>query len=428
MNVIVNGSYRRDLNYLLEFLAAWEKRPECLIPIAYQWCSAIAEATGALDWNELTGTEGTLLRSRLKLQDPALGDRLPGLRLDEAMFSKVGHHWGSLRFNNISHRARGRPQDPYGLPPEPYVDLLHTILEIGFRLVTPGHDKPFLNHTSHHTRVFEIAFSSSHDEVVADAVSIWIAGSRRSPPGSCIYYLAKRMQRVTPFSPRLRRVSIHAIEYAWKYPELATPESETVHVLNYLHVDVADMVERGRWVRLLVGVICLPIGLESLSAHYWHLLGELALSTSAHLDHRLLLEVMRMLENAEDWEKLEVWMAVLWSSTFPIKRTFKMEEIEQVTLKLVSQRASALLRFEDLCRRRSARSELRRICDQARAEQLSSESPPPPYVSIRPVQCLSVLMASLSLPQSTDLRPAGHSTPFCGRRHLLKGCIVSIVG
>jgi hypothetical protein len=123
------------------------------------------------------------------------------------------------------------------------------------------------------------------------------------------------MERGTPFSPRLRRVSIHAIEYAsGTLRSSRHQDSETVHLLNRLNVDVDDMVERDRWVRLLVDVICLPTGLESLSSHYWHLLGELALDTNI-VDFRCrVLEVMRLLEKSEDWEKLEVWMMVLWSS------------------------------------------------------------------------------------------------------------------
>lgn len=108
-----------------------------------------------------------------------------------------------------------------------------------------------------------------------------------------------------------------------------------------------------------------------------------------------------------------------------------MDEAKQVTLKLVSQRTSALLRFEDLCVRRSVDwlsvDELQWICDGVRAKQLLSESAPLPYVSILPARCISLLMPPLSLPQSADSRPVGCSTSFYGRRHLLKWFIVSIV-
>ena len=44
MGVIVDGHYLRHLNYLLEFLVAWEKRPTNLTSMAYQWCCTISEA------------------------------------------------------------------------------------------------------------------------------------------------------------------------------------------------------------------------------------------------------------------------------------------------------------------------------------------------------------------------------------------------
>jgi hypothetical protein len=105
----------RDLHYLLEFLAAWEKRPLCLTPIAYQWCSAISEAAGS--WGELTGMrEGTLQPLRLKLQDPTLvrSHTTSGWR-------GIFKSWtllGIPPLGNTSHRACGRPQD-LTVPPFP---------------------------------------------------------------------------------------------------------------------------------------------------------------------------------------------------------------------------------------------------------------------------------------------------------------------
>ena len=61
---------------------------------------------------------------------------------------------------------------------------------------------------------------------------------------------------------------------------------------------------------LLIGAIRSLTGFESLSPHYWRLLGKLtALIKSSPLHD---VEVMRSLEEAEDCEKLEAWMAAVW--------------------------------------------------------------------------------------------------------------------
>jgi len=86
-------------------------------------------------------------------------------------------------------------------------------------------------------------------------------------------------------------------------------------------------------------------------------------------------EVMRSLEEAEDWGRLEVWMMVIWQSLPPpsMVSSSSVGEIEQVTLKLLLRRLSALPRFEDLCQTATFlagyKIKLRRICDQAQAEQ-----------------------------------------------------------
>jgi len=154
---------------------------------------------------------------------------------------------------------------------------------------------------------------------------------------------------------------------------------------------------------MLVDVVHSPAGLESLSSHYWHLLGKLVVASifSLHLAPRDV-EVMRSLEKAEDWEKLGVWMVVVWSS-LPWSRILVselMESIEEVTLKLLLRRPSALQGFEDLCEvgRFSTEflqewgNELRQIWNRARAEQSTMESPSPLWVSVHPAQHLSVLI------------------------------------
>jgi hypothetical protein len=150
-------------------------------------------------------------------------------------------------------------------------------------------------------------------------------------------------------------------------------------LLNRLDVDVDDVVEKYEWERLLVDVIYSPAGAESLSFHYWRLLDKLVLPGTLGVDFgSRSVGVARSLEEAEDWEKLEAWMAVAWRS---LLWPWSKEDAVQVTLKLLSRRPSALSRFEDIgeteVRWTAKKVELRRICDQVRTERSSSESLPP---------------------------------------------------
>jgi hypothetical protein len=71
-----------------------------------------------------------------------------------------------------------------------------------------------------------------------------------------------------------------------------------------------------RWMAAAVGrgdVLACRTG--NLSPHYWCLLDKLALGTNFSGSPGLQsVEVMRSLEEAEDWEKLEVWIVVVWQS------------------------------------------------------------------------------------------------------------------
>jgi len=187
------------------------------------------------------------------------------------------------------------------------------------------------------------------------------------------------MEGDQPFPPRLRRVCIHATERI-QYGEVEVSGPETVRLLNRLGADVGDGVEKYPWVRLLVEVMCLPIKLDSLSSHYWRLLAKLVLATDlSWIPGSRRMEVMRSLKKAEDWEKLEVWMAVVWQS---LSNSEPTPEIERVTLELLLQRpSSALPRFKELYERGTLypwdKTKLRHMYNQVlRTDQSPSESLP----------------------------------------------------
>ena len=428
MNAIGDGDGLLHLNFLLEFLAAWEKRPACLTPMVYEWASAICEAARRLGL-------GLVLRLGLRLAlrigfglgfVPSGRPQLrlqPGLRLrlqpQDLAFDEVVSSAAEQEFPNIgpscdpvrlahTPNAQGYPRETthyyHGI-------LLSITLEIGFRLIKPGSDSPphHLKHTSHHDLVFVAAFASRDDGVIADAVCTWVAGTS-PPPGSCVRYFVKRVDRDVPFSPRLRRVSIHVIELIWR-AEFEMSPLETIRLLNRLEVTLDDMQKKREWAKMLVDVIRSPIGLEKLSPHYWHLLASLV--SSGARGATLVLrdaEVVRALEEAEDWERLEVWLVLVWNwlgyglmgddteseqstesggdtdleedADYDDTESMDAEDFEEVTLNFLLQRPSAIPRFEELSDSGELWTDqdvvLRRICHQARAEHSPSHPPPPP--------------------------------------------------
>ena len=404
---MTDGDHLHHLYFLLDFLSVWKERPECLTPMAYQWCSAIAKAVRIPEQREIPTSETDSSQFQEEIffrlipinpQDPT-----PGLFYDlvEEGFSEVGPGCDSVRLNlrldDISSHSRG------GLPEHMVLRLLSTTMEIGFRLVEPC--RPWLygrlDHTRHHEWVFETIFSSYGDDVIADAVCVWLADWDDGPVGSFARYFSKRVERNTPFSQRLRHASISVILRVWR-SELEVSGWETVRLLHRLNVDMGDIVsgEQLDWVQLLVEVVRFLAGFGNLSSHYWGLLDKL-ISRRYRADFSLRdVEVMRLLEGAEDWENLEVWMLVLWGSPTPydgpLSETLEdrlTECIERSTLTLFARRPSALLKLEKLTDIPwENKDALQRILDQAREHQSPPESLPPPYVSIRSTQRLPVLM------------------------------------
>ena len=332
----------------------------CLAPMAYKWCSAISEVAGI-------GLQSmSLFQNRPESSGP--GGFLS--QVLEQKFSFVGPDCDPVRMGETSPHTRKHPQALIGFHPRIF---LFEALEVGFRPVMPGSDKLAfrLDDTHYHELVFKSAFSSHDDEVIADGVCAWIVDSNRMPAGSCAHYLAVRVNKDTPFSPRLRRMSIRLIECMWR-SKLWVSEWETILLLNYINVGVDDMDGRDVWAEFLVNVICSPTGLEGLSVRYWHLLEGLPLAQD--FPEESVMEAVRSLEEVEDWEKLEDLMVIAWQSN-----AYEFRGLKRATLKHLRRRPSALLRFEGLPRSKKIRADkrtaLKGICTQVRTEQLPLESP-----------------------------------------------------
>ena len=388
-STIADGTCIHHLNLLLEFLAAWEKRPERLTRMVCQWCSTISETVGRLRPSETQIEPPKDLRIlaecglRLRPQEvEKYSDTTPALFA--AVWSDCDSGGSDATHTRVQH----------SLPQYLYKYLLFVMLEVGFRLArtdaTWGSIRP--DDTSYHERIFETAFSSYDDDVIADAVGMWIMSSGRTPLGLFTRHLTERLGRVRPLSQELRQLIIRAVECTW---EDGSWESgpETIHLLNCLDADMDNLIMHDR-VGLLSSVVVGPGGLE-LSPHYWHLLDRSVEEGGIYFGFKSGdLDPMRALREAEDWEKLEVWMLVMWKALVRWCSTLEsMEDIQQVTLELLSRRPSALRRFENIWREKSddlrekshyhPKRVLRDICERARAEienLPSEESPGLPYV------------------------------------------------
>ena len=330
----------------------WEKRPTCLTPLVYQWCSTISHAIETLEPNDIPAIKQALHEYRFQYVVPHKSDTGFGT-FAEAVFSHTRADCDRLCLGHTSHPDDELPQD---VDYSNYACILPIVLEIGLRLAGPSRDWAALSlgHTSHHERMFDIVFSGQDDETISDAVGVWITDRNHILFGLCARYLAKSMERETAFSPRLRRVVIHALQRNWN-DELTASGSEVIYLLNRLKVGMDDVGDGKEWIRLLVGVIRSSPGLERLSLHHWDLLYNMMLIKEIAGGFLPVdVEVVKFLEEAEDWERMEVWIVTMW---WPPYNWFdeEMEDIEQVTLKLLSQRPSLLPKLKIVSRGNSSR-------------------------------------------------------------------------
>lgn len=310
IKVIADGHDITPIIPLLEFLAAWKRRPWFLTRMAYEWCSAISEASGRHRSGELS-----IIQGAQRLYPPR--DSLPGDYLEnqprdlaEACFRGAGPCCDLIRSDYTSHYTHGSPRLPI---PHDYAALVSAILEIGFRntRLGLGRQNVHLNHTFHHERIFEIVFSSDDDELIADAICVCVVDGDNAPPGLCARYFTKRMERDTPLSQRLRRVGIYAIERTWRH-DLAMLGLEILPLLDRLDIGADDVHDETEWVQLLMDVIRLPPGVEALPSHYWCLLAEMVIAAGGFVDFEWRdVEVMRLLKETRDWNRLVIWMTAV---------------------------------------------------------------------------------------------------------------------
>ena len=335
MDVIFNleddSDHAWTLSSLLKDLLGWGNKPKYLIRMAYQWYSAISK----------------------KIRD------------------RVGDEPTPEDLSSSNH----------------YGHILSLSLAIAFRHVGPNHIPliGYLPHVPHDEWMLDVIFTRGDDDVIADAVYMNMVDGEAAPPGSCTPRLLKLTERGRPLSPRLRRAILHFIQQRG-ISELEAAEPEFVCLLNNLEVGVGEVGDAGwGWMRLWTYVLLTPMGQGHLSSHYWLWLGNLiSVFPQTLLAEDRQTEVMTSLEKAQDLEKLETWMLVVWWSMYGSDWA-PIQDMERATLTLFRQRPSAIPKFEDLLETHTQsnfsslfnkyKDALRQICDQARAEQSPLRSP-----------------------------------------------------
>ena len=132
-----------------------------------------------------------------------------------------------------------------------------------------------------------------------------------------VKYLA-HLHNLQPFSSRLQQHLIHFIGSVGHQEHKGAGPQVLVALLEDPHVGVGDVGEDYEitWIQLLLDTIQSPEATQHLSYHYWELLVELSIPKSGWLqlpDQFILsAEVMVSLEDAQEWDKLEWRIGVIW--------------------------------------------------------------------------------------------------------------------
>ena len=251
----------------------------------------------------------------------------------------MAYEWCSVVCKNYSSLEGGK-------------DLLLLSLEIGFRHLNPKYTwiDAKLTHTEHHLQLAEIVFESDNGEAIADLLQVWTSvGDSHTPYTSlkiCAKYLIG-LHHLHPFSSRLRQLIMHAILLIGYQEFKQVGVKGFTELLNDLQVHIEDVNDRVGWVRLLLDTVQSSEGIQNLSPPYWELLVMLAVSHSWALeDNTYSPHPMISLKEAEEWDKLECWIGVVWMSWPPEWGETTKEDLGPVTLSLFHQQPGAVQKLE----------------------------------------------------------------------------------
>ena len=243
----------RILGDVLSKLAEWNSRPSWLKTESYEWCSVICE-----EYQDL-GVVRQLLLDSLRIAG-LRGGRHPGRPIESAYTERHRHIANAIFNSGDDELIRG---------------LLLALVGVG-----EDHDIPRLL-----------------GKLPSDLICLWLDDSTSPEP--------------------VRQLVIRSVECLGPWEGDRVKEKEFTALLDRLRVRVEDMVSKERWLKLLLRVVRSSQGRHDLPHLYWELIVELAVEVA--LGHPVGddLQVMTLLEEEKEWEKLEYWSGYLWLQWLP---------------------------------------------------------------------------------------------------------------
>ena len=252
--------------------------------------------------------------------------------------TELAYEWCSVLCKNYSNLKDGK-----------YLLLLS--LEIGFCHLNLQSEwiKAKLIHTEHHQELANIIFESKSGEAIADLLCAWTSRSYSHQPYTSLNICAKHLidlHHLHPFSSRLQKLIIHVI-YLISYEKFKQVGVEGFfNFLDDLQVNI-DVVDKKGWAELLLDIVQSNEGIQYLSYPYWELLVEPTVSYWFSPERSTYSpKTVMSLKEAEEWNKLECWIGVVWM-LWPLERGKTTEEdLGHITLSLFHQQPSAIQKLE----------------------------------------------------------------------------------
>ena len=231
-------------------------------------------------------------------------------------------------------------------------DLLFLSLEVGFRSLDPLKRWYLadLTHTEHHRELAGAVFKSNRPEAIADLLWALTVCDDRGPAvklfSICKEHIVDLQINIpAPFPPRLQRLvmdSIALIGYKG-FEEVGT--ERFVGLLNLLHIGVEETIIPIEWNSILLETAQSSEGCRHLTIQSWELLVKLTTSRPWRLSDTVYTPcVASSLLAAQEWDKLECWMGVVWMM-WPPEIGDVPEDLERSTESLFRQRPGAVTKL-----------------------------------------------------------------------------------